>query len=117
METIIKPWGKECIFADRPRYIAKFLHIKAGHRLSLQYHMYKEETINLLSGKVDLTFVDEKTTLNYHLEPGHTFLIEPGQKHRLTALEDSVIIEVSTPGMDDVVRLSDDYGRGIDSGD
>ncbi len=107
-----KPWGHELIWAEGQRYAGKILHIEKGGQLSYQYHRQKEETIHLLSGVLELqvAFVDEpRQTLQ--LQPGQSFHIRPGLRHRLTAIETCDVLEASTPELDDVVRLEDRYGR------
>lgn len=107
-----KPWGHELIWAENTRYAGKLLHITRGGQLSFQYHRRKEETIYLLSGALELEVAraDEPREV-LRLAPGDSFHIPPGLRHRMTALEDCVVLEVSTPELDDVVRLEDRYGR------
>ena len=103
-----KPWGHEEIWAHTDKYVGKLLHIKAGSRLSLQYHEVKEETIYVLNG--DLVLITDKERIT--LPPGSVYHISPGDMHRFTAGKESVtLIEVSTPELDDVVRVEDDHGR------
>ena len=102
-----KPWGYELIWAETPKYVAKILHIDDGKRLSLQYHRIKDETIYVLSGTIKLT-IEQGCVV---LLPGQAWHIPPTEVHRMEALEDSDVMEVSTPELDDVVRLEDDYGR------
>jgi len=107
-----KPWGEEIWFAHSSSYAGKILRVKKGHRLSLQYHEKKSETQYLYKGKVKFTYGTDKTTLkDAILNPGDKFDILPYTIHRVEALEDSEIFEVSTPELDDVVKLEDDYGR------
>jgi quercetin dioxygenase-like cupin family protein len=107
-----KPWGYELWFAQTDRYAGKLLHINAGQRLSIQYHEEKDETSYLLSGRLLLSQGSDANSLAAtELVPGAVWRNEPGQVHTIKALEDSVVIEVSTPELDDVVRLTDDYGR------
>ena|SRR3989338_1086761 len=106
-ERIEKPWGYEIIFAHTPSYVGKVLFIKKGRRLSLQYHKKKDETIYLFKGALELLLGGEI----HFLAPGDSFHIPPQVNHRLTAREDCWVYEVSTPEIDDVVRLEDDYGR------
>jgi mannose-6-phosphate isomerase-like protein (cupin superfamily) len=111
MTKIDKPWGYELHWALTDRYVGKVLHVNAGHALSLQYHNRKDETILLWSGRI-LMEVQEGTDLaKREMRPGDRLHITPGTVHRMTAIEDSDIIEVSTPELDDVVRLEDRYGR------
>jgi quercetin dioxygenase-like cupin family protein len=110
-----KPWGGELWFAHTDRYAGKLLHVKAGGRLSVQYHAAKDETSYLLSGRIVLSRGPSADSLvETELEPGSVWRNEPGSVHSVEALEDSTIIEVSTPELDDVVRLADDYGRADD---
>jgi mannose-6-phosphate isomerase len=107
-----KPWGHELWFALTERYAGKLLHIQAGQRLSVQYHEEKDESSYLLSGRLLLyrgPSADELTTTE--LTAGAVWRNKPGQVHTIEALENSVVVEVSTPELDDVVRLTDDYGR------
>ncbi len=110
-----KPWGREIWFAHTPQFAGKILEIKKGHRYSLQYHNRKIETQYIYSGRVKLTYGQTTETLSERiLEAGEKFDVQPPTIHRLEALEDSVIFEVSTPDLDDVVKLDDDYGRSGD---
>ena len=107
-----KPWGHELIFAHTARYAGKLLCIRKGHRLSKQYHVRKEETFFLQAGRVRVELeAPDGTARVVILEPGEALHLVPGTRHRTEAMEESVIFEVSTPELDDVVRLSDDYGR------
>jgi len=107
-----KPWGYEIRWAVTGRYLGKILHVNRGEALSLQYHEQKDESLYLASGVLDLELGDESGELKrYRLNVGDTVRIKPGTRHRLTAVEDSDIFEVSTPEIDDVVRLEDRYGR------
>ena len=109
---IEKPWGYELIFAETASYVGKILHIRKGERLSLQYHRIKEETIFLASGKMLFVYEENDGSLAEHvLEQGDTHHIPKGKRHRMTAIEDCDVFEVSTPHLDDVVRLEDSYGR------
>ena len=109
MRKVQKPWGHEIIWAETKDYVGKLLHIKAGHRLSLQYHEIKEETVYVLSGTLYIYDGDGNIT---KLTPGHAFHVRPHQIHRFGANESNEeIMEVSTPHLDDVVRLEDDYKR------
>lgn len=108
----LKPWGKEIWFAHTDKYAGKVLIIKKGHRYSLQYHEKKRETQYIYSGKVKLTYGTEKDSLQEKiLNPGDKIDIDPYTIHRLEALEDSEVFEVSSPELDDVVKVEDDYGR------
>ena len=107
-----KPWGHELIWAHTADYVGKILHIKKGHQLSLQYHRQKVETILLYSGKMDFVFDNEQGQLEtIPLKAGEAHHIPTGKRHRMIALEDCDVFEVSTPQLDDVVRLEDGYGR------
>ena len=117
MRTVSKPWGHELIWAHTDRYVGKILHIKAGESLSLQYHLKKDETIMVLSGKLRFEhFSDGQEPQTTDLSPRVPFHITPGLRHRMIALEDTEVVEVSTPELDDVVRLSDRYGRAPNPG-
>ena len=105
--VVDKPWGREVWYAHTDRYAGKILEVKAGHILSLQKHLVKHETMLLQAGRVRFTLNDEV----FEWLPGEIVSIPPGNVHRMEALEDSVILEVSTPELDDLVRLEDRYGR------
>lgn len=111
--TIVnKPWGHELIWAKTDRYVGKVLHVKAGEALSLQYHLVKDETIMVLSGRLKFEFFAEGEDPHVkELAPGEPFHIAPGLRHRMIAIEDTDVLEVSTPELDDVVRIEDRYGR------
>jgi mannose-6-phosphate isomerase len=107
-----KPWGFELVWAHTDRYVGKILHIDAGHALSLQYHRHKDETLYLLQGALELEVGEGDEALEtLRLEPGDSIRMWPGRRHRLTASTDCEVLEVSTPELDDVVRLADRYGR------
>jgi len=107
-----KPWGYELHWAKTDRYVGKLIHVNAGHALSLQYHNRKDETIYLHSGKLLFEIAEQgKDLVRREMRPGERVHITPLTVHRMTALEDSDIFEVSTPELDDVVRLEDRYGR------
>lgn len=109
---IEKPWGHELVWAEGTRYAGKLLHIVRGGQLSFQYHRRKEETIHLLSGALLLEVAQgDEPRRSVHLGPGDSYHIPAGLRHRMTAIEDCVVLEVSTPELDDVVRLEDRYGR------
>jgi mannose-6-phosphate isomerase len=112
-ERVEKPWGYELIWALTENYAGKLLAVNAGQQLSLQFHRQKDESWYLLQGLAELEFaaVGEKTTTSEVVRPGAAFRIRPGTVHRIRALEDVLMLEVSTPHLDDVVRLDDDYGR------
>ncbi len=112
MKTVEKPWGHELIWAHTDRYVGKILHIKRGESLSLQYHRVKDETIMVMSGRLRFEhYGDGEPPQQTELAPRQPFHITPGLRHRMTALEDCDLVEVSTPELDDVVRLEDRYGR------
>ena len=107
-----KPWGYELRWAITDRYLGKVLHITRGQALSLQYHNRKDESILLVNGLMDLDLEDDQGVLQVHrVHPGESKRIRPGRRHRMTAVEDCDVFEVSTPDMDDIVRLEDRYGR------
>ncbi len=110
-----KPWGHETIWARSDRYVGKILHINAGHELSVQYHERKDETIHLLSGEIVYRVQTDPSRRDgledVHLRIGESFRITPGTIHQMVAVTDCDVLEVSTPELDDVVRLSDRYGR------
>jgi mannose-6-phosphate isomerase len=107
-----KPWGHELWWAETNHYAGKILVVNAGEALSLQYHREKDETSYLLSGKLRLTQGLAAEALSEQvIEPGQAWRNEPGTVHSIEALEDSVVLEVSTPQLEDVVRLEDRYGR------
>ena len=111
-KRVAKPWGYELWFAHTDAYAGKILHVDSGHRLSLQYHEHKDESCYLLRGRLLLTQGPNEDELQeYELGPGSVWRNLPGQVHTIEALEDSDVLEVSTPELDDVVRLSDHYGR------
>ena len=110
-KVVDKPWGHELIWAHTERYVGKVLHIKKGESLSYQYHVVKDETIRLLTGLLDMEVETGGERGKLRLTPGECLHITPGMKHRMIALEDCDVLEVSTPELDDVVRLEDRYGR------
>ena len=113
--TVSKPWGHELIWALNEHYAGKILHVRVGEALSLQYHRVKDETIMVLAGKLLFEFFAEGAEpSSQELGPGEPFHITPGLRHRMTALQDTDVLEVSTPELDDVVRLEDRYGRAAD---
>jgi len=113
VKIILKPWGHEKIFAHTKKYVGKILHINPGHRLSKQYHEIKDETIFVLSGVLKAYINDAET--EYILTEGQSLRVFPGMIHRFESSEDvdlpTILLEVSTPELDDVVRLKDDYER------
>lgn len=120
-KTVEKPWGREIWYADQEKYAGKVLEVKAGARLSLQYHERKTETLYLLSGHVRLVFkrVPDGAEQSVRIQDEDVFDWQPGQAvhiptrtvHRFEAVTDSVLLEVSTPDLTDVVRIEDDYAR------
>jgi mannose-6-phosphate isomerase len=112
-EKVEKPWGHELIWAKTDRYAGKMLFVKAGQSLSLQFHKVKDEALYVLSGRAQLELgaIGERMLNREVVGPGAAFHVVPGTVHRVTAVEDTTILEVSTPQLDDVVRLEDRYGR------
>ena len=109
---VSKPWGAELIWALTDRYAGKRITIDAGRRLSLQRHRRKDEWILVLSGRLLLTLEDERGALGEReLEPGDDAHVPVGRRHRFAAIETCELIEVSSPELDDVIRLEDDFGR------
>lgn len=107
-----KPWGGEIIWAEGPTYVGKILFVRRGEALSLQHHERKHETIRILSGRLAFEHGATETALaRVELGPGDGWRIPPGLRHRMTALEDTHVLEVSTTELDDVVRHEDRYGR------
>src|SRR5258708_27197082 len=107
-----KPWGHELLWAWSRHYAAKILHIEAGCRLSLQYHCVKEETLLLLSGRLLMELESQSGAMEVReASTGQVIHIPPGYKHRMAAVETCDVLEVSTPELDDLVRLHDDFGR------
>ena len=122
VKIVPKPWGHEVIWAHTDLYVGKILHIKAGHSLSVQYHVQKDETIHLLSGEMIYRVgkgggagrgegdgKDELVAVS--LRAGESFRNTPGVIHQMEAVTDCDVLEASTPHLDDVVRLTDRYGR------
>lgn len=107
MRIVDKPWGREIWWAVTDKYVGKILEVKAGHALSLQYHREKLETLFFYQGEGILVLGEETITVR----PMEAYTIEPGTKHRITAITDLTVFEVSTTQLDDVVRLEDLYGR------
>lgn len=108
-----KPWGHETIWAHTDRYVGKILHVKAGEKLSVQYHEQKDETIHLLRGEMKywVQLPGETEMRDQHLCAGQSFRITPNTVHAIEAITDIDVLEASTPELNDVVRLSDRYGR------
>jgi mannose-6-phosphate isomerase-like protein (cupin superfamily) len=111
-QTVKKPWGHELIWALTDRYCGKILVIETGRRLSLQRHERKDESIHVVSGRLLLTLEDDAgNVVTSELGPGQGAHIPTGRIHRYEAIERAELLEVSTPEIDDVVRLEDDFGR------
>jgi mannose-6-phosphate isomerase len=110
---IEKPWGHELVWAEGQGYAGKVLFVKAGESLSLQFHREKDESWLIHSGraKVELGSVGDAVLREEVVGPGAAFRLRPGTVHRITAIDDTTILEVSTPHLEDVVRLEDRYGR------
>ena len=110
-----KPWGGEGIFAHNERYVGKILHIKEGHRLSKQFHKVKDETIFVIEGRLQVEIGEGVNSQVMILRKGDAYHITPGTIHRFCAHcnQDVRLFEVSTPQLDDVVRLEDEYDREI----
>jgi mannose-6-phosphate isomerase-like protein (cupin superfamily) len=108
-----KPWGYELVWAESEQYVGKILFVKAGESLSLQFHRVKDESWLVQEGraKLELGSVGDAVLKEEVIAAGATFRFRPGTVHRVTALEDTTIVEVSTNHLDDVVRLEDRYGR------
>ena len=109
--VVPKPWGHELIWAHTDRYVGKILHINAGHELSVQYHNRKDETVHLLSGELSYRVQIAGELRDVRLRAGESYRITPGTIHQMVAVTDCDVLEASTPDLDDVVRLSDKYGR------
>jgi mannose-6-phosphate isomerase len=113
VRRVEKPWGYELIWALTDTYCGKVLFVRAGHALSLQFHREKDESWLVQSGRAKLELGDagQAALAEEVVGPGFAFHYRPGTVHRVTALDDTTILEVSTPHLDDVVRLEDAYGR------
>jgi mannose-6-phosphate isomerase-like protein (cupin superfamily) len=112
-ESIVeKPWGYEVRWAITDRYLGKILHVRQGEALSLQYHERKDECLLIVRGAIDAELgADDGELKTVRMSEGDTIHLTPGTRHRFTAVADADIYEVSTPEIDDVVRLEDRYGR------
>ena len=109
---IEKPWGWELVWSETDAYVGKLLFVKAGQALSLQYHEVKDEAWLVQEGRASLELGQVGESLEaFEIGPGDAFHYRPGTVHRVTAIEDLLVVEVSTPHLDDVVRLEDRYGR------
>ncbi|MBI2781712.1 MAG: cupin domain-containing protein [Chloroflexi bacterium] len=107
-----KPWGHELIWAHTDHYVGKLLVIETGRRLSFQYHEMKDESIHVLSGRLNLTLENDAGVIeDRELGPGDSAHVAVGRRHRFEAIETCTLIEVSTPELDDVIRIQDDFGR------
>ena len=124
IQVVPKPWGYEKIWAHTDRYVGKILHINAGHALSVQYHERKDETVYLLSGEMNywvgeetigadsrISHLASRNLKDVRLKAGESFRITPATIHYMEAVTDCDVLEVSTPELDDVVRIKDRYGR------
>ena len=111
MTKVEKPWGHELIWARTSGYVGKILFIRKGEKLSLQYHNVKDETILVQSGSMILTAEEDGRLVEKRLGAGDSHHIPPKMRHRMEATEDCTVFEVSTPELEDVVRLEDAYGR------
>lgn len=108
----MKPWGHEIIWTNSKLYIGKIIHINAGCMMSLHHHKYKDETLYVYSGKVDVLIEDSKGDMRSHVySPSNTFHIPAGVNHRIIAITDAELLEASTAFPDDVIRIEDEYGR------
>ena len=112
-ETLVeKPWGYEVRWAITDRYVGKILHVRKGEALSLQYHEQKDECLLVVRGTIEIELgVDEGQLKSHRMQEGDSVHLPPQTRHRITAVQDADIYEVSTPEIDDVVRLEDRYGR------
>jgi quercetin dioxygenase-like cupin family protein len=111
MRRVEKPWGHEIVWAETDRYVGKILFIKAGHALSRQYHNVKDETVMVESGEMDFELGQPPSSHTQRLKRREPFHVTPGTIHRMIAVTDCEVFEVSTTELDDVVRLEDSYGR------
>jgi len=107
-----KPWGYELLYAHTPKYVGKVIFVKKGHRLSLQYHKKKDESMYIYEGKALLSIEGNDGCITSNtFAAGDCVRIPPMTRHRIEAIEDTTVLEVSTPELEDVVRVEDDYGR------
>jgi mannose-6-phosphate isomerase len=111
LRRVDKPWGYEIVWAETPRYVGKILHIAAGQKLSRQYHVRKDETFLVQTGEMDLEIGQGADLRVLRMRPRDAFHCPPTTIHRMIAVTDVEVVEVSTPELDDVVRLEDAYGR------
>ena len=112
-KRVEKPWGHELIWALTDRYAGKLLFVRAGHSLSKQFHKVKDESWYFHEGRaeLELSAPGQAVEATEVVGPGAAFRLRPGTVHRLAALEDTLVLEVSTPHLEDIVRLEDEYGR------
>ena len=110
-KRVEKPWGHELWWAQTERYVGKLLHVNAGAQLSLQFHERKDETIHLWSGEMVLVLREGDRLVDHPMRAGDSYRVRPGTVHRMRAVTDCDVLEVSTPEVEDVVRVEDDYGR------
>jgi len=112
VERVEKPWGYELIWASTEKYCGKVLLVRAGEELSLQFHKEKDETLYVYSGRAEFEIGEPGRQTDIEVVgPGRAFRLVPGTVHRIRALDDTTLLEVSTPQLEDVVRLEDRYGR------
>jgi mannose-6-phosphate isomerase len=111
VRKVDKPWGYEIHFAVTEKYVGKILFVRGGESLSLQYHNVKDESVYVQAGRLKLTIDEGGQLVTRIVEPGGAFRVHPGMRHRFEAEVDTTLLEVSTPELDDVVRLEDRYGR------
>ena len=112
VRRVEKPWGYEIVYALTERYCGKIIFVRKGEALSLQVHREKDEVVYLQEGRIELEVGEAGRPPDVEVvTPGRGYRLRPGTVHRWRALEDSVVLEVSTPEIDDVVRLEDRYGR------
>jgi mannose-6-phosphate isomerase len=117
VKRVDKPWGYELLYATTELYCGKVIFIRSGEQLSLQFHKKKDETIFVQFGRMELEIGEPGKPVDTEVVgPGRAFRLRPGTVHRMRALEDTTILEVSTPELDDVVRLEDRYGRADTTG-
>jgi mannose-6-phosphate isomerase len=117
VKRVDKPWGYELLYATTELYCGKVIFIRSGEQLSLQFHKAKDETIFVQSGRMELEIGEPGKPVDTEVVgPGRAFRLRPGTVHRMRALEDTTVLEVSTPEIDDVVRLEDRYGRADTAG-
>jgi len=112
VRRVDKPWGYELVFAHTDRYVGKLLHVEPGHALSLQYHERKDETLHLAAGSMEFQVEEDGKLVVRELRVGESYHVPPFTQHRMIAgPEGCDLIEVSTPELEDVVRIEDRYGR------